>query len=84
MTKDYVLGLECVLATGGVINTGGKMRKNVAGYDLTALFVGSEGTLGIITKALLRLLPLPETKKQAFLLLNKPLILRRAFPIFSV
>jgi len=63
VTKDYVLGLEVVLANGNVITTGGKMRKNVAGYDLTALMVGSEGTLGIITKALLRLLPLPEVKK---------------------
>lgn len=63
VTKDYVLGLELVLANGDVITTGGKTRKNVAGYDLTALMVGSEGTLAIITKILLRLLPLPETKK---------------------
>lgn len=63
VTKDYVSGLEMVLANGDVITTGGKSRKNVAGYDLTSLMVGSEGTLAIITKILLRLLPLPETKK---------------------
>lgn len=63
VTKDYVSGLEMVLANGDVITTGGKSRKNVAGYDLTSLMVGSEGTLAIITKILLRLLPLPEAKK---------------------
>ncbi|WP_407271579.1 glycolate oxidase subunit GlcD [Radiobacillus sp. PE A8.2] len=63
VTKDYVLGLEVVLANGDVIKTGGKLAKDVAGYDLTKLFVGSEGTLGILTEATLKLIPIPETKK---------------------
>ncbi|WP_141430470.1 glycolate oxidase subunit GlcD [Bacillus sp. 03113] len=63
VTKDYVLGLEMVLANGSVFRTGGKLAKDVAGYDLTNLFVGSEGTLGIVTEAILKLIPIPETKK---------------------
>ncbi|MHB1131456.1 MAG: FAD-binding oxidoreductase [Chloroflexota bacterium] len=59
VTRDYVLGLEVVLADGRVLQTGGKQIKNVTGYDLTRLMVGSEGTLGVVTKAILRLLPLP-------------------------
>jgi glycolate oxidase len=62
-TKDYVLGLEAVLANGEVIRTGGKSIKDVAGYDLTKLLVGSEGTLAIITEATLRLIAPPKTKK---------------------
>ena len=58
-TKRYVLGLEAVLPTGEVIETGGKVVKNVVGYDLTQLLVGSEGTLAIITKIILRLVPRP-------------------------
>jgi glycolate oxidase len=58
-TKQYVLGLEAVLPTGEIIDTGGKVVKNVVGYDLTHLLVGSEGTLAIITKVILRLLPKP-------------------------
>ena len=58
-TKRYVLGLEAVLPTGEVIHTGGKTVKNVVGYDLTQLLVGSEGTLAIITKIILRLVPKP-------------------------
>lgn len=62
-TKDYVIGLEAVLADGEVIRTGGKLYKDVAGYDLTKLLVGSEGTLAIITEATLKLIPLPESRR---------------------
>ncbi len=58
-TKQYVLGLEAVLPTGEIVETGGKSVKNVVGYDLTHLLVGSEGTLAIITKIILRLIPKP-------------------------
>jgi len=58
-TKQYVLGLEAVLPTGEIVETGGKVVKNVVGYDLTHLLVGSEGTLAIITKIILRLIPKP-------------------------
>ncbi|BAU27394.1 glycolate oxidase [Aneurinibacillus soli] len=59
VTKDYVIGLEVITPEGELIRTGGRTVKNVTGYDLTKLIVGSEGTLGIITKAILRLLPKP-------------------------
>lgn len=59
VTKDYVIGLEVVTAAGDVIRTGGRTVKNVTGYDLTKLLVGSEGTLGVITEAILRLIPKP-------------------------
>lgn len=62
-TKDYVIGLEAVLANGEIIRTGGKLMKDVAGYDLTKLLVGSEGTLAIITEATLKLIPPPKAKK---------------------
>ena len=63
VTKDFVMGLEVVLANGEVIHTGSRCVKDVVGYDLTRLFVGSEGTLGVITRAILKLLPLPEGKQ---------------------
>jgi glycolate oxidase len=63
VTRDYVIGLEAVLPNGDIIRTGGKLAKDVAGYDLTRLFVGSEGTLGVITEATLKLIPMPETRK---------------------
>ncbi|MBI4417330.1 MAG: FAD-binding protein [Ignavibacteriales bacterium] len=61
VTKDYVMGLEAVLANGERVRTGGKSVKDVAGYNLKDWLVGSEGTLGIFTKILLRLVPKPET-----------------------
>lgn len=63
VTRDYVLGLEVVLPTGEIIKTGARTMKCVAGYDLTRLITGSEGTLGVVTKAIVKLLPLPEAKK---------------------
>jgi glycolate oxidase len=59
VTTDYVLGMEVVLADGRAVRLGGPMIKNVAGLSLTKLFVGSEGTLGVITEATLRLVPTP-------------------------
>lgn len=61
--KHYVMGLEVVLADGRVLRVGGKTVKNVAGYDFTKLFVGSKGTLAVITQLLLKLMPLPETSR---------------------
>ncbi len=63
VSKHYVMGLEIVLADGTVLNTGGKNVKDVAGYDLTKLFTGSEGTLGVITKVIVKLVPAPEARK---------------------
>jgi len=59
VTSNYVMGLEIVLADGSILHTGGKSLKNVTGYNLTQLIVGSEGTLAIVTKAILRLIPMP-------------------------
>lgn len=68
VTRDYVIGLEAVLPNGDIIRTGGKLAKDVAGYDLTRLFVGSEGTLCVITEATLKLIPMPETRKTMLVL----------------
>jgi glycolate oxidase len=62
VTKNYVMGLEVVLADGAILRTGGKAIKNVTGYDMTSLFVGSEGTLGVITKVLFRLIAMPKRR----------------------
>ncbi|SHN53249.1 FAD-binding oxidoreductase [Desulfitobacterium chlororespirans] len=70
-TKDYVLGMEVVLPTGEILNTGGRVIKNVTGYNLTQLFTGSEGTLGIITKVILKLVPKPEGKKTLLAVFNE-------------
>ncbi len=59
VTKDYILNLEVILANGEIINTGANTLKNSTGYNLTQLMVGSEGTLGIVTKIIVRLIPLP-------------------------
>ena len=60
VTKDYVCGLEAVLPSGEIITCGGKLVKNVTGYNLVQLLVGSEGTLAVVTRIILRLLPLPK------------------------
>jgi glycolate oxidase len=62
VTSDYVMGLDVVLADGTVLRTGGKAIKNVTGYDLRHLFTGSEGTLGIITTVLLKLIAMPRRR----------------------
>ncbi|MGM0425987.1 MAG: FAD-binding oxidoreductase [Thermodesulfobacteriota bacterium] len=62
VTRDYLLGLEVVLASGEIIRTGGKTLKNVSGYDLTRLMCGSEGTLGVITEIIVRLVPMAPAK----------------------
>ncbi|MBR2068511.1 MAG: FAD-binding protein [Candidatus Gastranaerophilales bacterium] len=61
-TKDYIINLEVVLSNGEIIETAKDLSKNVTGYNLTSLFVGSEGTLGLITKATLKLLPKTQTR----------------------
>ena len=65
VTRDYVLGLTVVLPDGEVVKTGAATRKNVVGYDLTGLFVGSEGTLGVITELTLKLIPHPRDVRAA-------------------
>ena len=68
VTKDYVLGIYAILPTGDKIKTGVRTKKGVVGYDLTKLLVGSEGTLAIFTKIILKLLPLPSSFKTAFII----------------
>jgi len=62
VTRHYVCGLEMVLPSGEIITCGGKLVKNVTGYDLIQLLIGSEGTLAVVTKIILRLLPLPKVQ----------------------
>ncbi len=70
VTKDYILGLEVVTPLGDIIRTGGATMKGVVGYDLTKLMCGSEGTLGVITRIVIKLLPLPEAKKTMLVLFD--------------
>ena len=70
VTKDYVLGIEAVLPTGEIVNTGGRVLKNVTGYNLTQLIVGSEGTLAVITSIIFRLIPLPKLRKVVLIAFN--------------
>ncbi len=70
VTRDYVRGVEAVLPDGGIIQAGGKNAKDVAGYDLVSLLVGSEGTLAIITKIILKVLPRPGAQRTIVVYLN--------------
>jgi len=72
VTRDYVTGLEVVLPQGDIIHVGARTLKCVTGYDLTRLFVGSEGTLGIFTKIHLRLIPLPPARRTLLALFDSP------------
>ncbi len=63
VTRDYILGVEAVLPDGKIVKFGGKNIKDVTGYDIVRLLIGSEGTLAIITKIIVKLLPLPESRK---------------------
>jgi glycolate oxidase len=69
-TKDYVNGLEVVLPSGEMISTGGKVVKDVTGYNLTQLITGSEGTMAIITQIILRLIPLPKLRRDLLIPYN--------------
>ena len=70
VTKDYIIGLEIITPAGDIIKTGGPTMKGVVGYDLTKLICGSEGTLAIISKIIIKLLPKPEAKKTMMVLFD--------------
>ncbi len=70
VTKDFIIGLEIVTPQGDIITTGGPTMKGVVGYDLTKLICGSEGTLAIITRIIIKLLPLPEAKQTMLVLFD--------------
>jgi FAD/FMN-containing dehydrogenase len=72
VTRDYVLGLEAVLPSGELLPAGAATRKGVVGYDLTKLLVGSEGTLGVITRLFLKLIPHPRATRTALALFPDP------------
>ncbi len=65
VTADYVIGMTVVLATGAVLHLGGKTRKRPSGYRLMALFVGSEGTFGVVTEVVMKLVPQPRYRRTA-------------------
>src|SRR2546422_552369 len=71
VTRNYVMGMELVLPNGEIVFTGNKCVKDVAGYSLKDIFIGSEGTLGVITKVLLKLIPKPQSKKTMVATFNK-------------
>ncbi len=71
VTRDYVMGLEIVLPSGEIMETGAKTSKDVTGYDLTRLLCGSEGTLALTTKIIVRLLPKPKTKRTLQAIYNR-------------
>jgi len=71
VTRDYLMGLEIVLPSGEVMNTGGITAKDVTGYDLTRLLCGSEGTLALVTKIIVRLLPKPKTRRTLQAIYNR-------------
>ena len=70
VTRDYILGLEAVLPNGDIINVGGRTVKNVTGYDLVSLIVGSEGTLAVVTKIIAKLLPKPALRRTCIFYLD--------------
>ena len=70
VTRDYLLGLEAVLADGRILRSGSRNVKDVTGYDLTSLFCGAEGTLGIVTEMILRVLPVPEAQRTILAVYN--------------
>jgi glycolate oxidase len=72
VTGKYIMGMELVTPTGDIVNLGGKLSKDVTGYDLKQLIVGSEGTLGIVTKATIRLTGLPTAKSTLLVLYKTP------------
>ncbi len=78
VTREYVLGLTVVVPTGEILRTGHRSIKGVAGYDLTALFVGSEGTLGIVTEVMLKLLPRPRHVSTALVAFESVAVAARA------
>src|SRR4029077_5663812 len=71
-TPDLVTGVEAVLADGRIVNALSKLRKDNTGYDVKSLFIGAEGTLGIVTAASLRLFPNPRAQSTAFVGLKSP------------
>jgi glycolate oxidase len=70
ITKDYVMGVKVVLADGNIVNFGNKTVKNVAGFDMKSIFVGSEGLLGIVTEILVKLIPSPAARKSMMVIFN--------------